>query len=241
MNKKTVISSPKSPVYRELRQILKQPIRSPYAIVEGYNSYNQLKDDGLPMEIFLEEGQEMIEGAKILSKRLFSNLITTQNPQGILCKVEKVKREFDNGMILLLDRVQDPGNVGTLLRSAQAFGINNILLLRGSCTVYNDKVLRSSMAAVFSLSIEEMASIERVEELLAGGYTLYSADGKGKNFKELKAGKIILALGNESRGISEEIQSLSAESYCIPMKGSQESLNVAVAGSIFMCQLQDLD
>lgn len=240
MEKNMVITSPKSPLYRELRQILLHPIRSPYAIVEGYNAYNQLKEDGVSMEIYLLEGQEPIEGAKTLSKRLFDNLILTENPQGILCKVEKVKKSFDGGMILLLDRVQDPGNVGTLLRSAQAFGFNNILLLRGSCSVYNDKVLRSSMAAVFNLAIEEMASIERVKEILQEGYVLYSADGGGKSFRELVPGKLILALGNESRGLSQEIKELSSQSYAIPMKGSQESLNVAVAGSIFMCQLQGI-
>ena len=166
IEKNSMITSPKSPIYRELRKILQHPIRSPYALVEGYNAYGQLRDDDMTMEVFLEEGQEPIEGAKILSKRLFENLVFTEKPQGIICKVEKKEKAFDEGMILLLDRVQDPGNVGTLLRSAQAFGFNNILFLKGSCSVYNDKVLRSSMAAVFNLAIEEMASIDRVEQLI---------------------------------------------------------------------------
>lgn len=239
IERNTVISSPKSPVYRELRKILQHPIRSAYALVEGYNAYHQLKEDAVPMDVFLEEGQEPIEGAKILSKRLFDNLVVTEKPQGILCKVEKVKKDFDDGMILLLDKVQDPGNVGTLLRSAQAFGFHNILLMRGSCSVYNDKVLRSSMTAVFNLAIEEMATVQRVKELIDEGYVLYGAEGGGKDFRSLRPGKFILALGNESSGLSEEIKELSRETFAIPMKGSQESLNVAVAGSIFMCQLQD--
>lgn len=240
MKEKQVISSPKSPVYRDLRQILQHPIRSNYALVEGYNAYKQLLDDGLEIEVFLEEDQEPVEGARYLSKRLFSNVARTENSQGIICKVTKVKRDFDGGPILLLDRVQDPGNVGTLLRSAQAFGINNILLIRGSCSVFNDKVLRSSMAAVFNLAIEELATYKRVEELIDESYQLYLADGGGRSYKEMEGGKIILALGNESQGISEELRALAKEVYSIPMKGSQESLNVAVAGSIFMCHLQDI-
>ncbi len=239
MPDRQVITSPKSPHYRELRNILVHPIRSEYALVEGYNAYNQLLEDKIPFEVYLEENQPSLEGARYLSTRLFDNIVKTKTYQGILCKVKKIKRDFDDGPILLLDRVQDPGNVGTLLRSAQAFNIRNILLIRGSCSVYNDKVLRSSMAAVFNLAIEELVTRKRVEELLEEGYKLYAAEAGGRSYKELKRGRFILALGNESQGLSQEILELKDESYSIPMSGSQESLNVAVAGSIFMCQIQD--
>lgn len=239
MSDRQIITSPKSPHYRELRNILQHPIRSDYALVEGYNSYKQLMEDGIACEVYLEESQPPLEGARYLSKRLFDNIVKTETYQGILCKVKKIKRDFDDGPILLLDRVQDPGNVGTLLRSAQAFGINNIMLIRGSCTVFNDKVLRSSMAAVFNLAIRELAGIEDVKELREKGYELFVAEAGGRDFRELKRGRFILALGNESQGLSEELLELADESYAIPMSGSQESLNVAVAGSIFMCQIQD--
>lgn len=240
MQEKTIITSPKSPVYRELRKILQLPIRSDFALVEGYNAYKQLIEDELDFEVFLHEDQEPIEGARYLSSRLFSNVSKTKNSQGIICKVAKVKREFDEGPVLLLDRVQDPGNVGTLLRSAHAFGINNVLLIRGSCSVYNDKVLRSSMAAVFNLAIEELASHERVKDLVEDGYELFMADSQGDDYRKMESGKIILALGNESQGLDEDLAAIASEVYSIPMTGSQESLNVAVAGSILMCQLQDV-
>ncbi len=236
MNK---ITSAQNQQFKELKRILHQPSKSSFVLLEGYRAYEQLKEDGFPMEVFLEEGQEPIEGATMLSKKLFKELVVTENPQGIFCKVEKREKPFDKGMILLLDGIQDPGNLGTLLRSAHAFGVNNVLLMKGSCSIYNDKVLRSSMGAIMNLSIHEKAGVEEVEKYLEEGYRLICAEMQGKSYKELEPGKLMLCIGNEANGIRQEIKELCTQEYTIPMKGTQESLNAAIAGSIFMAHLQE--
>lgn len=235
------ISSSQNQQFKSLKKILTHPGQSPFVLLEGYRAYEQLKEDGVPLEVYLEEDQPEIEGATLLTKELFRELVVTENPQGIFCKVEKREKPFDEGMILLLDGIQDPGNLGTLLRSAHAFGINNVLLIKGSCSIYNDKVLRSSMGAVMSLSIKEKADVQDVEKLMQEGYSLVCAEMRGESYKKLSPGKLMLCIGNEAKGIRKEITDLCRNFYRIPMKGSQESLNAAIAGSIFMAHLQEED
>ena len=235
----TKISSSQNPQFKALKKILAHPGKADHVLLEGYRAYEQLMADQQEMEVFLEEDREYIEGATILTKELFKEIVVTENPQGIFCKVEKREKPFDGGMILLLDGIQDPGNLGTLLRSAHAFGVNNVLLMKGSCSIYNDKVLRSSMGAIMNLSIQERAGVEDVEKRLEEGYRLICAETQGKSYKELKPGKLMLCIGNEAKGIRQELKDLCSEEYTIPMKGTQESLNAAIAGSIFMAHLQE--
>lgn len=167
---------------------------------------------------------------------LFNKVSHMTSPDGYLAVVnfpEDVSIESD--LILLLDRVSDPGNLGTIIRSAEAFGFSEIYLLE-SVDPYNDKTLRASMGSIFRIAIKQ-ANIEDVK-ILANKYNLYAADMDGIDFRQEKfEGKICLIIGNEANGLSEDVFSLASKTIKIPMQGKLESLNAAISASILMNQI----
>lgn len=152
-----------------------------------------------------------------------------------LCKMFS-KREIKD-KILILDGIQDPGNLGTLMRSACAFGFETLFLGIGSVDMYNDKVIRSSQGAIFKLNI--LSGDIRNFILGLENYTVYGTNViQGISLNEVKKEKkIAVVLGNEGNGISEEVNSLGLKNIYIPME-QMESLNVAIAGSIIMYELK---
>ncbi len=148
--------------------------------------------------------------------------------------------DITNGPILCLDQVNDPGNLGTIIRTADWFGIKNILLSEGSVDPYNEKVVRSTMGSLFRTKIFESEYVaETLEELKEKGYHLYALTLGGKDICELKAlrqaqGKHVFVFGSESHGIREEVLELCDGKYTIPGKGGAESLNVGVAVGVVL-------
>jgi len=139
---------------------------------------------------------------------------------------------------LILDQVQDPGNLGTLLRSALAFGFKTIILTKGSCDIYNDKAIKSSRGANFHLEIHECSSDEFLALAKERKASLFFADAKGENIEKISfSPQTAIILGNEGHGVSLEIRSQS-KPIAILMEKEVESLNVAIAGSIIMHQVK---
>ena len=139
--------------------------------------------------------------------------------------------------ILILDAIQDPGNLGSLMRSAKAFGFNTIVLGKGSCDIYNDKVIRSSQGAIFKLNFITSNLVEFIPTLK--DYLVYGTNvRKGISVSDCKKNKkIALVLGNEGNGISNEVDNVIENNIYIPLENT-ESLNVTVAGSILMYELK---
>lgn len=175
----------------------------------------------------------------VLEKNLFSQLASTENPQGILAVVKnkKISVELDGEFFLVCDKVQDPGNLGTIIRTAHAAGVAGIILTKGTVDIYNDKTIRSTMGSIFYVPIfydnEDFSIIKNLKEK---GFSLVTTSLKeSKNFfEEDLRGKIMLAVGNEGNGISDELFSLANKKVKIPMPGEAESLNVAIATSIIL-------
>ena len=138
--------------------------------------------------------------------------------------------------LLILDAIQDPGNLGSLMRSAKAFGFDTIILGDGSCDIYNDKVIRSSQGAIFKLSFINAKLTEFIPSLK--DYYVYGTNVRnGISVDEcIKNEKIALVLGNEGNGISKEVNDVIEKNIYIPLENT-ESLNVCVAGSILMYEL----
>ncbi len=151
-----------------------------------------------------------------------------------LCKMN-LKSELSNH-ILLLDRVQDPGNMGALMRSANAFGFKTIVLGEGCCDIFNDKVIRSSQGAIFKLNFIEANLLSFIPTLK--DYKIYGTNVvNGIDLKEVKnEEKLGIILGNEGQGISQDIFNIVNKNIYIKMSNT-ESLNVSVAGSIIMYEL----
>lgn len=136
----------------------------------------------------------------------------------------------------MLDQINDPGNMGTIIRSAEAFGFSDIILLANTCDIYNEKTLRASMGSIFRLNFvyKNMDDVKNLKEK----YKIVSADMSGYDINEFKSDEdLILAIGNEANGLSDEVRNLTDIFVKIPMQGKIESLNAAIAASIIMNKL----
>jgi TrmH family RNA methyltransferase len=133
---------------------------------------------------------------------------------------------------ILLEDVQDPGNLGTMLRSAAASGVREVFLSKGCADVYSPKVLRSGMGAHFALSIHEDADLESVLAAFAGSKVVTALDGAVSLYAVDLTGPVAFVFGNEGSGVSAQLQALAKQRVKIPMPGEAESLNVAMAASV---------
>lgn len=195
---------------------------------------------------FYQSSREAVDGKDkpvyVLEDRLFDKVSDTKSPQGILCVAAVPQWDagqlisLDAPLFLLLDEIRDPGNLGTMIRTGEAAGIDGIWLLPGCADPYQPKVVRSAMGALYRVPVLE----EKPEELLRRwkdkGIRLYgssldaSLSYDAPDYRHPTA----FVIGNESRGISDEMLSQCDERIIIPMKGQVESLNAAIAASLMM-------
>lgn len=174
----------------------------------------------------------------IVSSDVFKTLSSAENSQGVLAIVRIQKRPLKPplGNFLVLDEVQDPGNVGTLVRSALAFGFNDIYLIN-CASPSNEKVVRSTMGAIFKTRVYELSRKEFVSNFK--GMNLYCGEMNGEDISkvELKF-PVGIIVGNEGNGVSNELKKIS-KSVAIKMNKGIESLNAGVAGSILMFKIKE--
>ena len=154
-----------------------------------------------------------------------------------VCKIIDNKELIGN-RILLLDNIQDPGNLGTIIRSSVAFNIDTIVLSNDTVDLYNDKVIRSTQGLLFHTNIIRRDLIEVIKKLKKDNYDILGTNvHNGINLSEVKSCKFALLMGNEGQGLKEELQNLCDKNIYIPMNSNCESLNVAVATSIILYEL----
>ena len=256
------ITSHSNPTIKEIKSLYRRKERwaKQLFLVEGIKIVEESVDNGYPItniiysdEIFNVRGGDTLFN-KIknydrlinVSDKLYKDISDTENPQGILAvakfevnSIENIKTK-DNPFILLLDQVQDPGNMGTIIRTADAFGIDGIIVTEGCVDIYNPKVVRSTMGSIFRVPIyHELDGIKVIDELKKQKMKIYSTSLEGSqyiqdtNFRE----GCMLVIGNESRGVSNILNSLTDKLVKIPMIGEAESLNAAVASSIIMYEV----
>ena len=180
---------------------------------------------------------------EVIKSTEFQRISDTKAPQGIAAVLKKKNAAFSPSLIkdkilVYLEDISDPGNLGTIIRNCDWFGINNILLSEESAEVFNPKVLRASMGSVFHLNIFEDITLKEITHLKNSGYSFVCSDTEGKNVFDFKwIDKIILFLSNESEGPSQELLSITDHKITIPRKGKAESLNVASASAIMLAVL----
>lgn len=190
-------------------------------------------------KLVTEFNNTFLENTIILNDNLFSQLASTENTQGVIAVVNKINNNKDEigDFYLICDKVQDPGNLGTIIRTAHAAGVNGIILTKGTVDIYNDKTIRSTMGSIFYIPIiYEDNDFTFIKKLKSEGFSLITTSlQESKNFfEENLMGKVILAVGNEGNGISDELFALADKKVKIPMPGDAESLNVAIAASIIL-------
>ena len=169
---------------------------------------------------------------------MIDSLSQLKNHQGVLfsCRYIQEKHiDFRSGTHILLDDIQDPGNVGTIIRSAFAFGIKSVILTGGSADIYNPKTVRASMGALFKQQVGKVSNDE-IFELKRSGIKFIgtSSSSEFTDIKHIDLNDAIIVIGNEGRGISNEIIDICDKKTRIPLSPESESLNAAVAASIIM-------
>jgi TrmH family RNA methyltransferase len=179
---------------------------------------------------------------EVLSRSELMRLTDTVAPQGILgvFRIREIKKieEINSNIIVFLENISDPGNLGTIIRICDWFGINTILCSDNTVDAYNPKVIRSSMGSIFHLDIIDDFKTDSLDIFLKKGYKLVSTDLNGKNLYEFKiADKIIISFSNETTGPSESLLNKSDYKITIPKIGKAESLNVAAASAVILAEL----
>ena len=210
-----------------------------YFLVEGFHLVEMAIESGLATQIFTLKEYESNVPTYIVNETVLKKLTTTKNPEGIvaLCKKKDYKNELGN-KVLYLDGVGDPGNVGTLLRTALAFGYKDVILGKGSAGVYTPKTLMASQGAIFKLNILESKKegFEEIKSLQNKGYFIMATDlkaSKPPHEIDVKDKKFVIVMGNEARGVSKDIIDVSDVRVRLEMS-EIDSLNVGVAGGILM-------
>ncbi len=179
----------------------------------------------------------------VVNDELFSKISDTVSPQGVLavCRQKKINKEEillnENPFFVLLEKVCDPGNMGTIIRTADAAGVDAVFLSKGCVDLYNNKVIRATMGSIFHIPVVvNLDFVEFIGDLKKKGVSVFAAHLKGEKFPyevDLTSGCGIL-IGNEANGLSDEISSCADCLVKIPMPGKAESMNASVAGSIFI-------
>ena len=193
------------------------------------------------VDIFLLENKENYYGnVTIVTETVMRKLTNLKTLPNVVAVVKKKKEENIKGNVILLDGVQDPGNVGTIIRSAVAFNIDTIVFGNGTVDVYNEKVLRASEGMINNINIIKKDLIDVIMELKVNGYEIIGTkvDG-GTDIKNIKSKKFALLVGNEGNGVSKELLDLCDVFAYIKMNDSCESLNVGVATSIIIHELNN--
>lgn len=177
---------------------------------------------------------------KYVTKYVFESLKTVVNTQGIIAVIDNNNKEntvkYDEDIIVCLDNIQDPGNLGTIIRTVDSIGIKQIIVSKESADVYNPKVVRATMGAIFRLNIIYVEDLkEAIIKMQENKYeaVVTSLEAK-KDIYEIDYLKKVIIVGNESKGVSDEIQNLADQKVIIPMLGKTESLNASVAASVIM-------
>lgn len=178
-----------------------------------------------------------------VSKELFAKIADTVNPQGILA-VCYIKNEdintvsYDNNnTFLVLENVMDPGNMGTLIRTADAAGIAGVFISKGSVDIYNPKVIRSTMGSIFNLPIYRNVDMESLfNEFLVNNVCTVAGHLMGNltPYEVEMAGNCAILIGNEASGISDKLSNKANYLVKIPMRGKAESMNASIAGAILI-------
>ncbi len=199
-------------------------------------------------EAFVEEGHDLMaavltgSGAEVhtVKRAVMESLANTETPQWVCATVytseAPLPEYYPEGLIVALDRVQDPGNLGTILRTADAMGARGLLLGAGCADPYAPKPIRASMGSIYHIPIWSGPLETELKRLKAQGFTLVCGHLKGQSVLPKIGSRTVLIIGNESSGVSDEVAE-DCEKYRLPMYGLAESLNASVAAGILIYEL----
>lgn len=252
-----IIQSRENALIKHMKKLKdkKYRIQNGAFLIEGFRFVEEaLKSDFDIEAVFISQSisnstyaSDIVGGVKgatklyYVSDNIFKDIATTETPQGIVAcaKIKKYPLQNYEGFYVLADKIQDPGNMGTIIRTAHAAGAKGVIYTKGTVDVYNEKTLRSTMGSIFHISVIEDSELEITRTLKSKGFKVVvsSLDTDNNFFDVDLSGNSIICIGNEGNGISEEIYALADDKVKIPMPGGAESLNASVAASIMIYEI----
>lgn len=229
-------------------------------IIVSESLYEEIVSGDLTRNGLLSDnGKHIIKQVKlgtlltVVSDTVFKSVSETITPQGILAEVEMPKHRLleENFLeiayektgkikLLILEDTADPGNLGTIMRTAEAAGVTGVIMGKGTVDIFNPKVVRSTMGSIFRLPFSYVDDLKAVIlGLKRDGISFYATHLKGKeSYRDISySDKAGILIGNEARGLSDEIANLADTYVIIPMQGKVESLNAAVAAALMMYEV----
>ncbi len=245
------IESPKNQLAKQLKKLhtKKEREKSGTFLIEGWHLVEEALESqtGILQLIISEEesfpahwdvsGIDIIYASPDVMKAI-SDMETSQGIAAVCAIEEKPPEQFEK--LLFIDGVQDPGNVGTLIRTADAAGLDGVVLGKGSADLYNSKVLRSTQGSLFHLPVIRGELHDWITKARSNGMAIYGSSLKdASDYREVNSGRpFALIAGSEGSGVSPELLAETDENLYIPISGKAESLNVTVAAGILLFHLR---
>ncbi|MDD4212213.1 MAG: RNA methyltransferase [Bacilli bacterium] len=235
------ITSPQNPLVKSWMKLSDRATRNECKqfLVEGNHLVEEAYKAGILQETIITHLEDAIPGVPSthVSMEVIEKLAKTKTPQGVmgLCRINAYPT-FSKKRYLILDGIQDPGNLGTLIRSALGFGIEGLITTPDGVDPYHDKVVRSAQGALFHLELHTLPFVDFLPQLKEQGFYLYGTDvERGTLLEEVTpTPKFALMLGSEGGGLSSYARKQVDNFVHIPTQSILESLNVAIAGSIIL-------
>lgn len=253
-----MITSNQNPLIKELQLLQKKKkerTKQGVFIVEGLRAVQEIPEGWrvhkyVVAESFISVAHALLRNLKIpvifVADPVFEAISDTRTPQGIMAVVSQFDYKLDqvitkeNGFFIVADQVQDPGNLGSLIRTAHASGAHGVFLSKGCVDVYNPKTIRATMGSVFHIPVFVELDIEWIlGALLKEGTTVYGAalEMSASLYDYDYRKKTAIVIGNEANGIGDQTKSLLSKLIKIPMPGGAESLNASIAAGICMFEV----
>ena len=254
------IQSKDNSIFKKLKKLKQKKYREEYNLflAEGFKflqfnitpEYIILKssfEKKLSQMIEEKMGSSFFENNKIivLEEKLFNELTSQENSQGIILayKIKNNNIRPSNNILVILDRITDPGNMGTILRLCDSVGFKDLILVHGSVDVYNEKVVRSTMGSIFEVNFNYWTEKETIDFIKKENYqinvTTLSSDSVSYN-KLVLSKKNAIIFGSEGDGVSQSFLEIADKKINIPIYGSAESLNVGVASGIILYKVREI-
>lgn len=241
-----IITSKDNEIIKNIKKLKEKKYRLDTYIVEGIKMVKEAISENQEIELIAirEDFKIDFDTKKIkivtISNKIFNDISDVKTPQGILAVIKKNQNnqiETNSDYILALDSLQDPGNMGTIIRTADSANINKIIINKTTVDPYSPKVIRSTMGAIYRTNIIEVEDLKAtLKEMKSKGFQIITTDLKAtQSIYDINYNnKTVVVIGNEANGVSQEILQTADKKVIIPMLGKTESLNASIAASIMI-------
>ena len=241
-----IITSKDNEIIKNIKKLKEKKYRLDSYIVEGIKMVKEAINENQEIALIAIREDFKIDfdtkNTKIItiSNKIFNDISDVKTPQGILAVIKKNQNnqiETNSNYILALDSLQDPGNMGTIIRTADSANINQIIINKTTVDPYSPKVIRSTMGAIYRTNIIEVEDLKAtLKEMKLKGFQIITTDLKAtQSIYDINYNnKTVVVIGNEANGVSQEILQTADKKVIIPMLGKTESLNASIAASIMI-------